>query len=86
MACYRLDALTRTVQTGGEVMENVSGIKAVHAIITDECRSNRGNVEAGKAAVGRVATELDALYSCHAIGKGVKFHVVLTVEIPQEVE
>jgi hypothetical protein len=59
----------------------VEGIKAVHAIITDECRKNKGEFDAIVEATNRITTEyVDFLVKTHPIGKGVKFHVVLSVE------
>ena len=65
------------------MMFETKGIKAVHAIITDECRTNRGDVEAGKEAISRLATEYDSLIKWHKVGKDVKFHLILAVELEQ---
>jgi hypothetical protein len=62
------------------------GIKAVHAIITDTCRSNRGDINAGKEAISRLAHEYDSLTNWHELGKGVKFHLILAVEMPETTE
>lgn len=63
----------------------IDGSCALHAIITDECRANRGNV----GALGEAYRRLLAQYrqatdekTGFKIGDGAKFHVVLTIERP----
>lgn len=63
-------------------MANIPGLKAVHAIITPACRTNRGYVEAFDEAVRRLKNEYLA---CQGdANAGANFHVVLTVERSQE--
>lgn len=55
----------------------MSGTKLAHAIITRECRANRGDEGAIDEALARVRTEYLA---CVANPKIERFHVTLTVE------
>ena len=69
-------------------MSEVRGIKAKHTIITDRCREvHGGSLEAFDEAVRRVREEYDTLTrDFHPVGKGVQFHLVLTVEFPPKDE
>ncbi len=61
----------------------IPGIKAQHAIITDQCRVNKGDEAAIDEALGRLHHEYMQPATVPAnMGKGVNFHVVLTVERP----
>ena len=64
-------------------MFETKGIKVIHAIVTDECRTNRGDTEAIKEAMYRIKNECDQLIKWHAVGKDVKFHIILSVEMPE---
>ncbi len=61
-------------------MTTVPGIKAVHAIISDACRTGRGEDGAIEEALRRIRQEYDACRPAWPVGKGARFHVVLTVE------
>lgn len=61
----------------------IPGIKAVHAIITDTCRENRGDEGAIDEALRRVKEEYMACAPVWPAGT-VQFHVVLTVERKKE--
>lgn len=69
-------------------MSEVPGIKAKHTVITDNCRKvHGGSLEAFDEAVRRVRKEYDTLTrDFHPRGKGVQFHLVLTVEFPPKDE
>jgi hypothetical protein len=61
---------------------NIPGITAQHAIITDTCRENRGDCAALEEAFARLRRAYyDALPHQRP---GTKFHVVLSIERPQE--
>lgn len=55
---------------------------AVHAIITDTCRTNRTNLGALDEAFQRIRNEYLILSEIHKIGSGVNLHVKLEVEMP----
>lgn len=55
-------------------------IIAKHAIITDTCRNNKGDVGAINEALERIRQEYDNLLQYWPIGKGTKFHIKLIVE------
>lgn len=59
---------------------DIPGLKAVHAIITDECRENRTDEGAINEALRRVREEFLACAPAWPLGKNTKFHIVLTVE------
>jgi hypothetical protein len=61
----------------------VTGINAVHAVITDDCRRNKGTENAFREAVERIMSEAHKLNDWHSVGSGVKFHVILAVEMPK---
>lgn len=61
----------------------VPGIKAQHAVISDDCRLNRGNRGAVDEAIARVRVEYESLLEHWPIGKEAKFHLVLTVDYPR---
>jgi hypothetical protein len=63
----------------------VPGTKAKHCVITDTCRSNRGDNEAINEALRRIREEYLACVDGWPVGKGVEFHVVLTVKRPEEI-
>jgi hypothetical protein len=58
---------------------DIPGMKAVHAIITPVCRSNRGDDGALEEAFRRVRAEYEACsqLDCNLT---VNYHLVLTVE------
>jgi hypothetical protein len=59
------------------------GIKAMHRIVTDECRAVEGSVKelAAIAEVLRsVEAQLDKSFAAHPVGKDTRIHVVVTVE------
>lgn len=60
----------------------IPGQVAVHAIISDGCRSARGDAGAADEAVRRVREQLEKILDGWAIGSGGIFHVVVTVERP----
>jgi hypothetical protein len=60
----------------------IPGTKAKHAIITDQCRINRGDREAAEEALSRLREEALECMAGHDFGHGVQFHLVLTVEKP----
>lgn len=64
----------------GHLLPLLPGIKAHHAIITDECRANRGDVEAFSEAIARVWPEYLESIKAFPIGAGAKYHLVLSVE------
>lgn len=63
-------------------MTRLPGLKATHAIISDACRTSRGEEGAIDEATRRVRDEFLACVRAWPLHKGVKFHVVLTVEAP----
>ena len=58
----------------------IPGIKAKHAIISDECRINKSDGGAFEEAVAHLREEYKNLLHHWPTGKRAKFHVVLTVE------
>lgn len=56
------------------------GVKAKHAIITDTCRTNRGDQGAFVEAVDRLRVEYNACALGQPVGRGVAFHLVLVVD------
>ncbi len=64
-------------------MEYISG-SVEHAIISDDCRNNRGDRFAMDDALRRLQDAWSKVSRSFPIGKGVKFHVVLIVEKPAE--
>lgn len=61
-------------------MTEVPGIKAQHAIITDECRAGRGEEGAIDEALARIRAEYLLCVPPWRGTRGVNFHVVLTVD------
>lgn len=64
----------------------IDGTCACHAIITDECRANRGNIGALTEACRRLLAQYRQATdekTGFKVGSGAKFHVVLTVERPE---
>jgi len=59
-------------------------LTAKHAIISDECRTNRGDDGSLLEALDRVKSEYKELTLLHVRGNGVKFHIKLEVEFPDE--
>lgn len=55
---------------------------AKHAIITDECRTNKGDEAVMEEALQRLRDEWPRVANGWKVGKGCKFHVVLIVEPP----
>lgn len=56
------------------------GVTAMHAIVTDTCRANRGDEGAIDEALARLRR---SALSCLGAGKpGTRFHFVLSVERP----
>ena len=66
-----------------DLRTKIPGIKASHAIITDECRQNRHDIGAFFEASDRVRAEYTKLMHDWPIGKGAEFHLVLTVDYPR---
>jgi len=61
----------------------VPGIKAAHAVITENCRVVQGgDVEAFDEASRRLRGEYEQLLDAWPQGKGASFHLVLTVDYP----
>lgn len=60
----------------------IPGIKTLHAVVTDDCRNNRGEVEAADEALRRLRDAYIDIAKFWADKPGVKFHFVLTVEAP----
>lgn len=59
-----------------------NAVAAKHAIITDECRTNRGDSGAFEEAVNRLRQEYHVAAKNWGTDKGVKLHVILAVERP----
>lgn len=59
----------------------VPGTIAKHAIISDECRRNRGEAEALAEAMDRLWREYESCAPAWK-DKGARFHFVLTLERP----
>jgi hypothetical protein len=82
----------RRSQEAGERLRGLlpilPGIQAQHAIITDECRASRGDVQAFSEAIARVWPEYLESVKAFPVGSGAKYHLVLSVEpapaAPQE--
>lgn len=55
-------------------------ITAKHAIVTDECRSNRTDEGAVDEALARLRAEAMRLFGKRGHGRGDKFHFKLVVE------
>jgi len=55
--------------------------KAKHAIITDQCRANRGDEEAFDEAVRRLRNEYKAILDAHD-ENDVRYHLSIHVEWP----
>ena len=61
----------------------VPGIKAVHMVISDNCRTVQGgDMEAFDVAVRRLRKEYENLLPAWPKGKGAEFSVILTVDYP----
>lgn len=56
-------------------------MKAKHAIITDECRTNRGDEGAIDEALRRLREEFLVLATIWPIGQGTRFNVILDLEV-----
>lgn len=59
------------------------GMTAIHAIITDDCRTGRGDEGAVDEALKRAREELKLCLGGWEHGRGAKFHVAVTVERPE---
>ena len=55
------------------------GVSARHAIISDQCRINRGNEGAIDEALARIREEFLQIAPKWELGNNTTFHVVLTV-------
>lgn len=55
-------------------------ICAKHAVITDECRTNRSDIGAITEAVQRIVDEFMECAPHWPLGNGTKFHVKLEIE------
>ena len=60
----------------------IPGIKTLHLVISDECRSGRGEDGAIDESLRRIRDVYLDILKFWADKPGVKFHVVLTVEAP----
>jgi hypothetical protein len=58
----------------------IAGTKAAHAWVTDECRAGRGDAGARDEALRRLSAEYDKCAKGHPLGKGTRFHFVLSVQ------
>jgi hypothetical protein len=65
---------------------NIPGVAAKHAIITDECRQNRGDAGAVEEALRRLREEYDNVARGWPVGSGGRFHLVLVVERPAPID
>lgn len=65
-----------------EKVSHIPGIKAVHATITDACRTNRGDDGALEEALRRVSEMYRQCVKGWTVGKGAQIHIALTVERP----
>ena len=65
-------------------MNQIPGIKAVHAIITPHCRRTRGIAKSLQDAISRIEAEYYDCMTPENIQEGVVFHVALFVERPDE--
>jgi hypothetical protein len=63
-------------------MTQVPGLKAKHAIITDQCRLNRTDEGAVDEALRRVRQEALECMAGWPTGAGAQFHIALTIERP----
>lgn len=63
-------------------MAQIPGVPAKHAIITDTCRTGRGEDGAIDEALKRLRDEYLNCARGWPVGKGVKFHIALIVERP----
>ncbi len=60
----------------------VDGIKTAHAVISDTCRSNKGEDQVIDEALEVLRAAYMKTFPSWARGKGAEFHVVLTVDYP----
>lgn len=65
-------------------MTEIPGTKTKHAIISDDCRTGRGEDGAFEEAVSRLRDEYKALCNGWPVGTKSLMHVVLTLERPQK--
>lgn len=61
-------------------MAKVPGAQVAHAVITFECRNNRGDFGAFDEAVKRLRTQYDQLVALRGDEIDVHFHMILSVE------
>ena len=73
-----LEIYARNAQRHGSMTTHLPGLKAKHAIITPECRQNRGNDGALVEALKRIRDEYFAIVEARS--DQFTCHVVLTVE------
>lgn len=62
----------------------IPGIKARHAIVTDQCRGNRGDEGAVDEALARLREEALSCFEGWRGKPGVQWHFVLTMEAPPQ--
>jgi hypothetical protein len=60
----------------------IPGTCARRAVITDACRTGRGDMEAFEEAVSRLRDEYRALCTGWPVGKQAQLHVALILERP----
>ena len=65
------------------IEKRAPGLCALHAVITDQCRENRGDAGALDEAFDRIRQQYERSVKGWRGTPGVKFHVLLTVERPQ---
>ena len=58
----------------------IPGIKALHAVISDNCRIARGQEGAIDEALLRLRESYMEIVDAWPTGKGTNFHLILTVE------
>ena len=63
---------------------HVPGLCAVHAVVTDDCRRNRGDEGAADEALARADRALRSALRGWDRDRGATFHVVVTVERPED--
>ena len=61
-------------------MAKVPGVQVAHAIITFECRNNRGDFGAFDEAVNRLRAQYDQLASLRGDEVDLHFHLILSLE------
>lgn len=61
-------------------MAKVPGAQVAHAIITFECRNNRGDLGAFDEAVSRLRSQYDQLVALRGDEIDTHFHLILSIE------